>query len=79
MHTIQEVAMGEFIIECQRCADGDDAHRQDCLVAFLVDAPATPIGFDDQEEQALRALRQGGLLPPDVRIGPDDDLRKTAS
>lgn len=77
MKTITEVDMGEFIIECTRCAEGDPGHREDCLVAFLVDSPLPAI-FDDEEERALRALCDGGLLPADPRLGPND-LRATGT
>ncbi|MFP5225486.1 MAG: hypothetical protein ACLGH3_08065 [Actinomycetota bacterium] len=71
--------MGEFIIECHRCAEGDETHRAECLVAILVDAPDAPLAFDDSEDRALRALREGGLLPPDLAIPVSDDLRATGS
>jgi hypothetical protein len=71
--------MGEFIIECHRCAEGDAAHRAECLVAILVDAPDAPVEFDDTEDKALRALRDGGLLPADLEIPSTNDLRATGS
>ncbi|MCA1830268.1 MAG: hypothetical protein ABR552_04395 [Actinomycetota bacterium] len=55
--------MPALVIDCQRCLEGDQAHRDDCLVAFIIDRPEGAIVFDVEEERALRSLRDGGLLP----------------
>lgn len=73
--------MTEFIIECSRCADGDPGHGEDCLVAFIIGLDAAepaPILFDDVEARAVRALRDGGLLPAGLRL-PSDPLGATGS
>jgi hypothetical protein len=58
-----------LIIDCARCPNrGDEAACEDCLVAYIMDRPEGAIVFDAAEERALRALREGGLLP-DVRFG----------
>lgn len=70
--------MTEYTIECRECASGDDAHRSDCLVALLEDIePTTPIVFDDAEVRALRALRDGGLLPSTTVL--PQELRDTGT
>jgi hypothetical protein len=51
-------------IDCEACPErrGKD-HCDECIVAFLLDRPPGAIVFDVAEERALRALRDGGLLP----------------
>lgn len=61
-----------LVIECERCATGDEEHREDCLVSFIVDREPGAIVFDVAQERALRSLRDGGLLPGvniDARTG----------
>jgi hypothetical protein len=55
-------------IDCSRCPDRTDEACPDCIVAYILDRPEGAIVFDAAEERALRALREGGLLP-DVRFG----------
>ena len=58
-----------LIIDCSNCPNrSGDAACADCLVAYILDRPEGAIVFDAAEERALRALRDGGLLP-DVRFG----------
>ena len=74
--------MSEYTIECQECANGDAAHRSDCLVALLEDLdsePGEPIVFDDAEVRALHALRSGGLLPASTVLPSDQPLRSTGT
>ena len=57
-----------FMIDCSGCPNraGDEA-CEDCLVGYILERPEGAIVFDAAEERALRALRDGGLLP-DVRF-----------
>jgi hypothetical protein len=61
----------ELVIDCSTCPNrqgGGSEECDDCLVAYILDRPEGAIVFDAAEERALRALRDGGLLP-DVRFG----------
>jgi hypothetical protein len=58
----------EFVIDCSTCPNRADEHCEDCLVGYILDRPEGAIVFDAAEERALRALREGGLLP-DVMFG----------
>jgi hypothetical protein len=58
-----------LVIDCSSCPNRTGAEAcSDCLVAYILDRPDGAIVFDAAEERALRALRDGGLLP-DVRFG----------
>ena len=58
-----------MVIDCSSCPNRGDADAcDDCLVGFILDRPEGAIVFDAAEERALRALRDGGLLPH-VRFG----------
>ena len=57
-----------FVIDCSACPNRIEEHCDDCLVGYILDRPEGAIIFDAAEERALRALREGGLLP-DVRFG----------
>jgi hypothetical protein len=57
-----------LLIDCSNCPNRGTEACDDCLVAFLLERPEGAIVFDAAEERALRALRDGGLLP-DVRFG----------
>jgi hypothetical protein len=66
-----------FVIDCSACPnrppnqvgnDGGEQACDDCLVGYILDRPDGAIIFDAAEERALRALRDGGLLP-DVKFG----------
>ncbi len=52
-------------IECESCAMQHSAHCADCIVSVLVDPNPrrTAIVIDAEEERALRALADGGLVP----------------
>lgn len=74
--------MSEYTIECHDCANGDPAHRADCLIALLEDLdakPGDPVVFDDAEVRALQVLRAGGLLPASTILPSDMELRSTGS
>jgi hypothetical protein len=58
----------ELVIDCTACPYRGSEECEDCLVAYLLDRPEGAVVFDAAEERALRALREGGLLP-DVRFG----------
>jgi hypothetical protein len=57
-----------LVIDCTSCPNRTENACDDCLVAYILDRPEGAIVFDAAEERALRALREGGLLP-DVRFG----------
>jgi hypothetical protein len=57
-----------LLIDCSACPHRGRSECEDCLVAYLLDRPEGAVIFDVAEERALRALREGGLLP-DVRFG----------
>jgi hypothetical protein len=58
---------GEMIIDCDRCEMRNIA-CDDCVVSVLLGAP--PAGeIGDVEAGALRALADGGLVPP-LRMHP---------
>ena len=59
---------GGLVIDCSTCPNRTENACEDCLVAYILDRPEGAIVFDAAEERALRALREGGLLP-DVRFG----------
>jgi hypothetical protein len=63
------MAADTFVIDCSTCPNrSEEEHCEDCLVGYILDRPEGAIIFDAAEERALRALRDGGLLP-DVRFG----------
>jgi hypothetical protein len=57
-----------LVIDCTNCPNRTENACVDCLVAYILDRPEGAIVFDAAEERAIRALRDGGLLP-DVRFG----------
>jgi hypothetical protein len=57
-----------LVIDCTTCPNRTENACDDCLVAYILDRPEGAIVFDAAEERAIRALRDGGLLP-DVRFG----------
>jgi hypothetical protein len=59
---------GGLVIDCSTCPNRTENACEDCLVAYILDRPEGAIVFDAAEERALRALREGGLLPH-VRFG----------
>jgi hypothetical protein len=64
-----------MIIDCDRCEMRNVA-CDDCVVtALLGGPPASELGED--ETGALRALADGGLVPP-LRMTPVEGLRRAA-
>ncbi|HVB26569.1 MAG TPA: hypothetical protein VNE21_01510 [Mycobacteriales bacterium] len=59
-----------MIIDCDQCTVRGLACR-DCVVTFLLDAPAEVIDLDPAESVALAALADGGLVPPLRLVLPD--------
>jgi len=58
-----------LVIDCSNCPNREGGGAcDDCVVAYILDRPEGAIVFDAAEERALRALREGGLLPH-VRFG----------
>lgn len=71
-----------MIIDCDQCEVRNIA-CDDCVVSVLLAAPAAAEGGDiewgEDESGALRALAQGGLVPPvRMRSGPDRAVRRRA-
>lgn len=58
-----------LVIDCSDCPARAEGECDDCLVAFILDRPDGAIVFDAAQERAIRALRDGGLLPGEVRFG----------
>lgn len=55
-------------IDCDTCvARGPACH--DCVVTVLLGPPAE-LSFDDEEQRALEALADGGLVPPLRMVTP---------
>lgn len=54
----------DMVIDCNACPDrGARASCEGCIVSFLIERPPGALVFDVEEARALRALRDGGLLP----------------
>jgi hypothetical protein len=54
----------ELVIDCSACPNRvGERECEDCLVAFIIDRSGDAVVFDVQQERALRALSEGGLLP----------------
>jgi len=60
-----------LVIDCSSCPNRSEEPCEDCLVAYVLERPEGAIVFDAAEERALRALRDGGLIP-DVKFGRQD-------
>lgn len=55
---------GALVLDCGSCPDRvGDAECDGCIVAYLLDRPEGAVVFNAAEERAIRALRDGGLLP----------------
>ena len=53
-----------LVIDCSRCPDRQgEVACEGCIVAYIIDRPEGAVVFDAAEERAIRALRDGGLLP----------------
>ena len=57
----------ELVIDCEGCPNRESGGCDDCLVAYILDRSEGAVVFNVAEERAIRALREGGLLP-DVRL-----------
>jgi hypothetical protein len=69
-----------MIIDCDRC-EARNIACDDCVVSVLLAAPRAADGdieWREDESVALRALAQGGLVPP-VRMRADRPSRPDAA
>ncbi|HYH28659.1 MAG TPA: hypothetical protein VEA19_07790 [Actinomycetota bacterium] len=58
-------------IACDDCAMQDTDHCRDCIVTFIIERDEDAVVIDAEEIRALRALRDGGLVP-DLGFVPKD-------
>lgn len=56
-----------MLIDCDTCQVRGDACR-DCMVTVLL-GPPVELELDEVEQAAVRALAEGGLIPP-LRLVP---------
>lgn len=52
------------VVDCDRCVVRSPAACGDCVVTFLLGAPPAGIEIAADEQAALDALADGGLVPP---------------
>jgi hypothetical protein len=53
-----------LVIDCQTCVARLTDACADCIVTFLCDTPSeAPVVLAQSDAQALRLLRDGGLVP----------------
>jgi hypothetical protein len=55
-------------VDCDGCVARGPACT-DCVVSVVLDISRRPLALDDDERSALRALADGGLVPP-LRLIP---------
>ncbi len=56
--------MGELVISCGDCAMAATSACDDCVVSFILERePGDALVIDAEEERALRALGDQGLVP----------------
>jgi hypothetical protein len=56
--------MTSLTIDCGDCAMAGTTACEDCVVSFIVNrAPGDAVVVDAEEERALRALGDSGLVP----------------
>ena len=56
--------MGDRIIDCGECVMAGTDACEDCVVTFIVERdPGDAVVIDADEERALRALGETGLVP----------------
>lgn len=60
--------MGVLHVDCDRCVARGPA-CQDCVVSVLLGPPRTALDLDTDEQAALSALADSGLVPP-LRLIP---------
>lgn len=74
--------MDSVVVDCDRCVVRSAAACQDCFVSVLLGAPGDGQTIDAEENAAIAALADSGLVPPlrlvvplpapVVRHGPGD-------
>jgi hypothetical protein len=53
-----------MLIDCSGCPERrGERHCDGCIVDYILERPEGAVVFSVAEERALRALRDGGLLP----------------
>lgn len=57
-----------MLIDCDTCAVRE-IHCGDCVVSVLLSRPPQGVELDGDEQTALAALAEGGLVPP-LRLVP---------
>lgn len=60
--------MDSLRVDCETCRARGPA-CQDCVMTVLLGAPAEPVDLDRDEQAALTALAESGLVPP-LRLVP---------
>jgi hypothetical protein len=56
--------MGDRIIDCADCVMAGTSACDDCVVTFIIERePGDAVVIDADEERALRALGENGLVP----------------
>ena len=56
--------MGDLSIDCGECVMAHTEACDDCVVTFILSRePGDAVIVDAEEERALRALGEGGLVP----------------
>lgn len=66
--TIEEQEEVGMLIDCDTCAVRD-LQCGDCVMTVMLAAPRRPVEINADEQAALSALADGGLLPP-LRLVP---------
>ena len=51
-------------VDCDGCQVRGPAACGDCVVTVLLGAPPEGVVLDPEEQQAIEALADGGLIPP---------------
>ena len=57
-----------MLIDCDTCSVRGLACR-DCVVTVILNNPAQPVDWDDEEQAAISTLAEAGLCPP-LRLVP---------
>lgn len=52
-----------LVLDCSECTMQGTSACEDCVVSYLLDRDGGAVVFDADEERALRALSDGGLVP----------------
>ncbi|MBA8794347.1 hypothetical protein FHX74_001966 [Friedmanniella endophytica] len=64
----REPGAGPVLVDCDACAARGPACG-DCVVTVLLGEPVSGVRFDPDEQHALEALAESGLVPP-LRMVP---------